>query len=324
VLIVDKAAFPRDKCCGDGLTTGALRLLERLGLAPSSLPSFTPVGSAWVRSPSGRTVEFPFPAGRGLYGAVVPRRELDASLVDRARAAGADVREGCPLTSATDTGDAVRLTVEGVGTIDTRLAIGADGMWSPLRKHLGLAPAGYLGDWHAFRQYAHGVTGSAAERLWVWFDDDLLPGYAWSFPLPDGRVNLGFGVLRDGTRRIQDMAALWTDLLQRPHVRDALGPHAVLEGRHLAWPIPARVDRAVAGAGRTLFVGDAVAATDPLTGEGIGQALASGIAAADAILAVGADDPAAVIAHYRAACRPPSGGCCATTGGRAGPCASPA
>ena len=43
------------------------------------------------------------------------------------------------------------------------------------------------------------VTGPAADRLYVWFEPDFLPGYAWSFPLPDGRVNLGFGVLRDGT-----------------------------------------------------------------------------------------------------------------------------
>ncbi len=309
VLVVDKARFPRDKCCGDGLTTGALRHLEHLGLDLRTMPSFTPVGSAWVRSPSGRTVEFPFPSGRGLYGAVVPRRELDAALVDQARAAGADVRDGHALTGAADHGDGVRLTVDGIGVVDAQFAIGADGMWSPLRKHLGLAPEGYLGDWHAFRQYAHGVTGSAAERLWVWFDRDLLPGYAWSFPLPDGRVNIGFGVLRDGHRRIQDMASLWADLLQRLHVREALGPDVVFEDRHLAWPIPARIDTAITGAGRVMFVGDAVAATDPLTGEGIGQALFTGIAAAEAVLSAGptgdrvTTDPAAAVAHYRAAVR---------------------
>ena len=45
------------------------------------------------------------------------------------------------------------------------------------------------------------MTGPAGERLYVWFEPDLLPGYVWTFPLPDGRVNIGFGVLRDGTRR---------------------------------------------------------------------------------------------------------------------------
>ena len=80
-------------------------------------------------------------------------------------------------------------------------------MWSPLRKLLGLATPGYLGEWHAFRQYFHQTTGPASRRLWVWFEPDLLPGYAWSFPLPDGRANVGFGVLRGRGRRTQDMKA---------------------------------------------------------------------------------------------------------------------
>ncbi len=283
VTVVDKATFPRDKCCGDGLTTGALRLLEGLGFVPSSTPSFQVVDAAWVRSPSGRTVRFGFPSGRGVYGAVLPRIELDAALVDLARAAGATVDEGDGLAAATDDGDHVTVTLASGRTLRAGAVIGADGMWSPLRKALGMQTPGYLGEWHAFRQYVSGVTGDGAERLWVWFEPDLLPGYAWSFPLPGGRANVGFGVLRDGTRRVQDMRREWTDILERPHVRAALGPDARLEDRHLAWPIPARIDKVVAGRGRALFVGDAVAATDPLTGEGIGQALLTGIAAGEAL-----------------------------------------
>ena len=72
------------------------------------------------------------------------------------------------------------------------------------------------------------------------------------------------------------MKALWPDCLRRPHIAAALGPHASAEGPHKAWPIPARVDRAPLARGRVLFVGDAAAATDPMTGEGIGQALLTG------------------------------------------------
>jgi geranylgeranyl reductase family protein len=300
-VVIDKASFPRDKCCGDGLTTGALRILEQLGFQPSSVPSFRPVPSAWVRSPSGRVVEFAFPTGRGVYGAVAPRRELDAALVALARQAGADVREGAALAGAADRGDHVEVTTDAGDRLRARFVVGADGMWSPLRKALGLTRPGYLGEWHAFRQYVGHVTGDAADRLWVWFDRDLLPGYAWSFPLPGGRANVGFGVLRDGTRRVQDMRSEWADLLTRPHVRDALGPDAVLEDRHLAWPIPARIDRVVAGRGRALFVGDAVADTDPLTGEGIGQALLTGVAAAEAI--AGAPSAPEALRRYQRALR---------------------
>ena len=81
------------------------------------------------------------------------------------------------------------------------MAIGADGMWSPLRKALGASEPGYLGEWHAFRQYFTNVSDAAATQLWVWFDADLLPGYAWSFPLADGRANVGFGIAGAGRSR---------------------------------------------------------------------------------------------------------------------------
>ncbi|MEZ5177822.1 MAG: hypothetical protein R2746_05920 [Acidimicrobiales bacterium] len=73
------------------------------------------------------------------------------------------------------------------------------------------------------------------------------------------------------------MKALWPELLARPHIAAVLGPDAEPEGRHQAWPIPARVDEIPLTAGRVLWVGDAAAATDPMTGEGIGQALATGV-----------------------------------------------
>ena len=303
VVLVDKARFPRDKCCGDGLTTGALRLLEQLGLDPSTLPSWQDVDAAWVRSPSGRVVEFPLPRGQGRFAAVVPRMDLDAALVDLARSAGVKVHDGHGLLGAAGTAEHVRLDVEGLGTVEAPYVVGADGMWSPLRKLLGLATPGYLGEWHAFRQYFHHTTGPASRRLWVWFEPDLLPGYAWSFPLPDGRANVGFGVLRGHSRRIQDMKAMWPELLARPHVRAVLGPDAQPEAPHKAWPIPARIDRALVGHGRALFVGDAAAATDTLTGEGIGQALLTGVLAADALAASGPDRPAGAQARYAAAVR---------------------
>jgi menaquinone-9 beta-reductase len=283
VMLVDKATFPRDKCCGDGLTTGALRILERLGFTPDMVPSWQKLDEAWVRSPSGREVSLPFPEGRGVYGAVVPRRELDAALVDLAATRGADIRQGHALTSIRTTGQAVEAEVDGIGTVTARYVIAADGMWSPTRKLLGLAGDPYLGEWHAFRQYAENVEGTAAERLWVWFEPDLLPGYMWSFPLPGNRANVGFGILRDGVRKVQYMKDLWPQLLARPHIAAALGPNVTWPERHTAWPIPARIDKAVYGHDRVLFVGDAVAATDALTGEGIGQALLTGTLAAEAI-----------------------------------------
>ena len=298
VVVLDKATFPRDKCCGDGLTTLALRELESLGLQPAGVRSWIGVDGAWLRSPSGRAVHVPLPDGPGLYAAVAARRDLDAALVDVARASGADVRDGVGFTGLAQRSDHVDVETDGLGTLRCRYVVAADGMWSPVRKAAGAAVPGYRGEWHAFRQYVSGVTGAAARQLIVWFEPDLLPGYAWSFPLPGGRANVGFGVLREQGRRVQDMAELWRDLLERPHVVEALGPGHVMEGRHTAWPIPARVDDISLSRGRVLFTGDAAAATDVMTGEGIGQALVTGRLAASAIAAGGALQPDVVADRY--------------------------
>jgi menaquinone-9 beta-reductase len=283
VTVIDKARFPRDKICGDGLTTGALRHLEQLGLEPESVPSWQPASNCWVRSPSGATTCFEMPRTGGTFAAIATRQDLDAALVDLARKAGADVLDGHALTAAAEDGEGITVEAEGLGAIRARWVVGADGMWSPLRKQLGVATQGYLGEWHAFRQYVSGVGELASRDLYISFEEDLLPGYFWSFPLPDGRANVGYGVQRDGVRRTKDMTQLWHDLLERPHIRAVLGPDVVADEPHRAWPIPARVDQMTAVTGRALFVGDAVAACDVMTGEGIGQALVTGIRAAEAI-----------------------------------------
>jgi geranylgeranyl reductase family protein len=308
VTVVDRAVFPRQKCCGDGLTTLALRLLDELGLDPAAVPNWFDVHDVSLRSPSGREVVLPLPRD-GRFAAVAPRLDLDAALVDLAAKAGAAVHEGSGFAGflgAEAGAERVAVSIDGVGEVRCRQLIAADGMWSPVRKALGLNEPGYLGEWHAFRQYAGSVTGPAAERLFVWFEQDLLPGYAWAFPLPDGRANIGFGLLRQAGDSMQHMRQLWPDILARPHVRAALGENAELEDRHTAWPIPARVDRATLAAGRVLFVGDAACATDVLTGEGIGQALLTGIEAAHACAAAisgSPSDPFAAAERYRRSAR---------------------
>jgi len=288
VRVIDKATFPRDKCCGDGLTTGALRLLDQLGLRPETVASWKTCRDVTLRSPSGRVVNLQLPED-GQFAAIATRLDLDAALVAHARAEGVEIREGVAFTKIEQPRDARRHNDDADHRVSTsegdftaRVVVAADGMWSPIRKALQPDRSPYLGEWHALRQYATNVTGSASERLFVWFEPELLPGYAWSFPLTDGRANLGFGILRGASQKVGDMKQLWSDVLARDHVRAALGDGAVIDDKVSAWPIPARVTSATLNIGSVLFVGDAACATDVLTGEGIGQALLSGMLAGDA------------------------------------------
>ena len=296
VTVVDKATFPRDKCCGDGLTTNALRILDQLGFDPARVPDWQVTSDVVVHSPSGRTIELVLPDIGGVFAAIAPRSQFDHALVQHCRDAGIAIHEGHAFVSLSETDTSIVVNVEGLETFNVDYVVAADGMWSPVRKAMGLSTAGYLGEWHAFRQYIGNVTGSSATQLHVWFEKDLLPGYAWSFPLPGNRANFGYGILRTSERSTKFMNDTWRDLLTRPHIREALGPNNVPEDRHTAWPIPARIDTAIRSSGRVLFIGDAVCATDTLTGEGIGQALETGIAAAESIDA--GNSPADVRAHY--------------------------
>ena len=115
------------------------------------------------------------------------------------------------------------------------------------------------------RQYFDGVDD---ERLWVIFERDLLPGYAWVFPLPDGRANVGYGVLRSDGRSGRELKDLWPDLLARPVLRDILGPNATPSESVHAWPIPTRYEPARLVNGRVLFAGDAAGCRRPDDGRG--------------------------------------------------------
>jgi geranylgeranyl reductase family protein len=295
VRLIDRATFPRDKTCGDGLTTQALRLLERLGVEVPVLPGYEPVREIVCVSPSGHRTALPMP-GRGAYSGVITRLELDAALVARARAAGVDVAEGAELVDLAETPAGLRATLGDGTTIEAAHVIAADGHWSRVRRRREPDGPRDLGTWHAFRQYFRGVP---ERRQFVLFERDLLPGYAWVFPLPGGRANVGFGVLRDAGLSGKQLKTLWPDLLARPSLRAVLGPDAEPEDTHRAWPIPAAYDPARLADGRVLYAGDAASVVDPMTGEGIAQALETGILAAQALAEGGTVDE--VGAAYRRA-----------------------
>ncbi len=277
VVVLDRARFPRDKTCGDGLTAAALRHLEALGVTVPHLPA-AGVQEVVLVAPDHWQVELPLPPG-GFHAAVVERARLDAALVARARAVGVTVLEDTPVEEVADEPDGVRIRTKTGREFRGRFVVAADGHYSSVRRARDEHRGPDLGTWHALRQYYRSVGDP---RLWVCFEPDLLPGYAWVFPLPDGRANVGFGVLRndhDG----KELKQLWAELPDRAPLRAALGPTAEPEGPARAWPIPGSYSAARVTDGRVLYVGDAAGVVDPMTGEGIAQALETGALAAAAI-----------------------------------------
>ena len=301
VVVCDKASFPRDKTCGDGLTTSALRLLERLGLDPATVDGWETVDEVVVRSPSGRVVELPLPTD-GLFAAVAPRATLDAALLDVAARRGVEIRQGRrSKRSASQRRTASKRRLERRRVVTARYVVAADGMYSTVRRLTGVgrrpprrvarlpavlhrrrrpAPVGHLR-----------TRPPAGLRLG-------LPGR------PAAGPTSGSGSPAGPAISVRPMAAQWRDLLERPALRAAARRRRTR--RATTGPGPSRPTsaRAPLSSGRVLFVGDAAGATDPMTGEGIAQALLTGILAAEAV-AAGGTDPAAVGRHYQAAVRPP-------------------
>ncbi len=309
VAVVDKASFPRDKTCGDGLTALALRLLEALGLDVPALGGWQPVTETVIVTPAGRRIALPHPVD-GLHAGVVRRTDLDDALLEECRRAGAEVRVEAEVAGIeVDDTDVrggvrgeVRVALKGAGHLRSRFAIAADGHWSTTRRALTGERAPARGEWHAARQYFSGVS---ERRLVAVFDRELLPGYAWVFPLPDGGANVGFGVLRAG-RHGRDLASLWPRVVASPAIAAALGPDAVMTGPVRAWPIPTHYepDRLSHRSGRVLYAGDAAGVVDPMTGEGIGQALETGmLAAASVATSRPTATPTHIAAHYRRSVR---------------------
>lgn len=282
VLLLDKAAFPRDKPCGDGIAPHAVDELERLGAA-DAVADAPAVGWLHLHSPHGVTSSGQ--PSRPLR--VVPRRVFDARLVAAATARGAVLRRA-RVRRLRDRGDSVAVDDE-----LARVVVGADGANSSVRRLLGAAPNPPDALAVAVRGYAPAAAPGSEDALVIAMVSEGWPAYWWSFPLAPGYgcggANVGYGLVRSSLARGRDdlhgrLAAL---------VPGPPADPATLRVHHL----PLTLRRPAPAQGRVLLAGDAASLINPLTGEGIYYALLSGRLAG---IAAAADDPAR---RYRALLR---------------------
>jgi menaquinone-9 beta-reductase len=269
VLLVDKAAFPRDKACGDGLGPHAVDELAALGAA-GVLDGYPPIRGLRLRSPRG--MEVAGDPARPNY--VVPRSVLDARLVETATAAGVELRQAGVRRLEQHDG---RVVLD--GELTARVVVAADGANSTVRRLLGAPPNPDRALAIAVRGYAPAPSGRP-EQLIAWVAEGW-PAYVWSFPTGTGVANVGYGLLR--SRFHGDRA----ELHRRLHdlLPGADPDPASLRAHHL----PFSSFRPPPGRGRVLLAGDAASLVNPLSGEGIYYALASGRLAARAALTAPGD-----------------------------------
>jgi menaquinone-9 beta-reductase len=294
VCLLEKQTYPRDKVCGDGLTPRAVRALDHMGLREEY--------QSWSRSAGlkvhggGHVIELPWPELEDYpsFGLARPRADLDQLLARTAEKAGAELREATEAVEPLVEQGVVKGAVarrQGEDPVDLRaeVVVAADGASSRFAQALGLRRDEQRPIGVAIRQYYR--TGRDADPwidsyLELWKGDHLLPGYGWVFPLADGTVNVGCGLLNtsEGFRNTN-----YRDLLKEwlPTVGPEWGfssDDAVARPRSA--PLPMGASRHPPLHRGVLFVGDAAGLVNPFNGEGIDYAMESGELAAEAGLAV--------------------------------------
>ncbi len=295
VALVDKTAFPRDKACGDLVGPRGVQALEDLGVR---LAGAEPVGDMRVVGPTGRSVRLPCRPGRTYpgHGVALPRVELDQTLRDAALDAGCVAYTARAGTPVLDDGRLAGFELSDGTRLQADVVIGADGATSRVATAAGLVDARQVLWGFALRCYLDAFVDLPTIVLWEEARWRGFPGYGWLFPGPGGRANLGVGVGVLGERAAAGHAARslgpFVDVLHRFGLLDRA---ARLPAERLGGWLKMGMVGTIPARGRVLLVGDAAGLVNPLQGEGISEALASGRAAAEAVLAC----PAAPATHYR-------------------------
>jgi geranylgeranyl reductase family protein len=296
VAVVDKASFPREKPCGDGLTPRAVKVLLDMGVDTDD-PGFARVEGLRIY---GRyaSLELPWPVLNDWpgYGLVRTRHDFDHLLVQHAQKSGAqfwDATEavgpiqedgwvhGARLRDVTeDDGEAP------VREVRAKYVLAADGASSRFAGQAGVKrdPTRPLGI--AARRYyrtERPLQPWLESWLDLWEGDDLIPGYGWLFPLPDGTVNVGAGLLNTFTG-FKDVSAQRLFDAFAGMITDEWGvSEETATGRVLSGPLPMGMNRQPLAMPGMLVIGDAAGLVNPFNGEGIAYAMESGRLAAELV-----------------------------------------
>lgn len=293
--IIDKAIFPRDKVCGDALSGKTVYVLNQLD--PSIIPAFDKQKEQFIESwgvkfvaPNGKAIDIPFKQdmSKEKYppGFISKRIDFDNELFNRLDKNYATVLDGTEVTEITRNNDLFDITIVKDNSTqilkNIKLLVGAEGDRSVVSKKL--SPNKKENDHYCagIRAYYEGVEGMHSQNfIELHFLPEMLPGYFWIFPLPNGMANIGAGMLSSevSKRKVNLKADMLKAIENNPAI-SARFKNAKLQGKIQGWGLPlGSKKRPVSGEG-FLLVGDAGSLIDPFTGEGIGNALYSGMMAA--------------------------------------------
>jgi geranylgeranyl reductase family protein len=312
VLMAEKATFPREKVCGDGLTPRGVVQLRRLGIDTED-PRFERHRGLRVHSRK-LTLDLPWPELDDFpsFGLTMTRASLDELLARHAEKAGARLLEQTEVLGP---------TIDDEGWVTGALVRGADGAETTVRARYVVAADGASSRFAARAGVSRDVSkplGIAARRYYridhhpgpwleVWMDLQdgaaIMPGYGWLFAMADGSVNIGAGLLNTFTN-FKDRSAQGVFEAFHRSLPPAWNVNEdTAEGRVLSGPLPMGGSRTPPAMPGMLVIGDAAGLVNPFNGEGIAYAMETGEIAAELIAEALVKDRAGIAHLYPAVIR---------------------
>ena len=285
-LVLEKKKFPRDKFCGDAVCKTAIEILDEMGLFEQLVKDnkakiadcggmVSPSGLSYI----GRSKEM---MGRIPAAIAIKRTHLDEAIAMTARKAGADLREECSVEGAEldkKTGMWTLKLQDDPQVFRCKVLVCADGATSKLATSLGIVKT--PPDSQCSRAYVEGGTHKFKADGVVFYNKDILPGYAALFKHPNDELNLCVYLIPGNPKVVPDDLPKWHEFMmkQDSHISRALGSDFKIERMRPAslrlGGIPVSYDDQV------IVVGDAAGMIDPMTGEGIHHAMEGGKMAAN-------------------------------------------
>lgn len=278
VALLDKSSFPRDKVCGDAVAAYAKKVLHTINPdyanALNTFDAREKVRAIRIVAPNQKKIDLQFQD----EGFISMRLNFDNFLFKLASELpnvktylNTSVKDVIINDSnvTIDAGENLKITAD--------LIIGCDGAHSIVGKKLTNNKLDLKHHSGAVRAYFKNVKAIPEATFELHFLKDLLPGYFWIFPLPDNHANVGLGLLSDSiTGENANLRKKMAHIIETvPYLKERFSQAEML-GEIKGYGLPLGSRKVTISGNRFMLCGDAASLVDPLTGEGIGQAMVSG------------------------------------------------
>lgn len=290
-VVVDKHSFPRDKICGDALSGKVVEVLNKLdkNLVHEVDSNAAFLGSWGVTfvAPNGESLRVPFITKKEKAtapGFIAKRIDFDNWLNEKIKANPlVSFYENTEIRKYIRENGLITMVTKNDKKFTAKLVIVCDGAYSTFTKDIAQLKTEPEHNCFGLRAYYNNVEGLDTENfIELHFLKEFLPGYFWIFPLPNGMANVGVGMRADkmSSKKINLKKAFESIIANNPTIKKRF-TNAQLVGDIKQYGLPLGSKKRTLSGDNYMLCGDAAMLIDPFTGEGIGNAMMSGMYAAE-------------------------------------------